>query len=240
MAVDNAPAPNGLKTAWDIIVAPKAAFESIRAVPTWGWAVLITIVVGSICSYLMTPAMMHAYAGTFAHQAATDPRISSLSPEDQQRTLAIGTKAVAFTWMFVIVFVPIFAVIGAAVLLLFDKIGGGQGTFGKYWAAACNIAIPSYALAVIVSALIVFVRGADSFGSMQEVQAAVPSLAMLAPGAGLKLVAFLGTITPFTLWGAYLNVMAMRIIGNTRPVPAWIGALLILVLPGLLASAGAR
>jgi len=240
MAVDVPQQANGLKVAIDTIVAPKAAFEAIRVVPTWAWALLIAIVVGAIGTYLMTPAFVHAYPGTFAQQAQSDPRIASMTPEQQQAIVAFTQKTLAFGWIFVVFGVPFGALVATVLMLIFDKIGHGEGSFLKYWAASCNIAIPSFALGSAVAAIIVLVRGADSFPTLQSVQEAVPSLAMVAPGAGAKTTAFLATITPFTLWGVGLNVAAMRIIGRVQAVPAWLAALVILIVPALFAMAGAK
>jgi Yip1 domain len=239
MAVDT-PKANGLKTVVDTIVAPKEAFESIRVAPTWTWALLIAIVLVAISSYLLTPALVHAYPGTFAQQVATDPRLSGMSQDQQQTVMAFGEKAIGFGWIFAVVAVPFFALIAGVIMLIFDKIGRGQGSFAKYWAAACNIGIPAFALGAVVSAIIVLVRGADSFSTVQAVQEATPSLAMLAPAAGAKMSAFLAVITPFALWGLVLNVVAMRTIGRVGAVPAWLAGLAIILIPALLAMAGAK
>lgn len=239
MAVDTTKV-NGLKTVVDTIVAPKAAFESMRVAPTWGWALLISIIIGAAASYLMTPAFAHAYPGTFAQMVASDPRLAGATPDQQQAALAFGEKIISFNWVFVIFGVPIAALIASVVMLVFDKISHGEGGFSKYWAVACNIAVPVVGVGGIVSVIIVLARGADSFATVQAVQEAVPSLAMAAPGAGAKLAAFLATITPFTLWGFGLNVVAMRIVGRVGAVPAWLAGLVILLVPGLFAMAGAK
>jgi len=240
MAVDTSPQPNGLKVALDTIVAPKAAFESIRVAPTWGWALLIAVVFGTFATYLITPALVHAYPGTFAQQLARDPGLSSLSSEQQQAALSIGEKALEFSWLGGIIGVPVIAIVSALVMLIFDRIGHGEGSFAKYWAAACNIAIPGLTLAGVVAAIIVLLRGVDSFPTEQAVQLAMPSLAALVPSTNLKLVAFLAAITPFSLWALYLNVAAMRIIGRVSLVPAWLAALVMFLVPAIFAMAGAR
>jgi hypothetical protein len=239
MAVDT-PKANGLKTVVDTIVAPKEAFEAIRIAPTWGWALLIAIILGAGASYLITPALLHAYPGTFAQQAASDPRIASMSQEQQQALEAFGEKALSFGWIFVIFGVAFGALVAALVMLVFDKVGRGEGSFSRYWAAACNIGVPALGIGTVVAAVIVLVRGAESFTNVQAVQAAVPSLAMVAPGASQKLTAFLTTLTPFTLWGLALNVVAMRVIGRVGTLPAWLAALVIFLVPGLFAMAGAK
>jgi len=240
MAVDTSPKPNGLKVALDTIVAPKEAFESISVTPRWVWAFIIAIVVGTLATYLITPALQHAYPGTFAHQAATDPRLAAMSEQNRQMAMTIGERVVGFVWIGMIFGIPLILLFAAVVMLIFDKIGHGVGSFAKYWAAACNIAIPGLALASALSAIIVYLRGVDSFATEQSVSLALPSLAWLAPNAGAKLAAFLGTVTPFSLWAVGLNVGAMRIIGKVSAVPAWLAALVMLLVPALFAAAGAK
>jgi hypothetical protein len=239
MAVDT-PKANGLKTIVDTIIAPKEAFESIRIAPTWGWALLISMILGAAASYLTTPTLLHAYPGTFAQLVASDPRLAGATPDQQHAALAFGEKFVSFNWIFVIFAVAFGALVAAVILLVFDKISHGEGAFSRYWAAACNIGVLVFGIGGVVTAIIVLVRGVDSFPTMQAVQTAVPSLAMVVPGAGAKLTAFLATITPFTLWGLALNVLAMRVIGRVGTVPAWLAALVILLVPGLFAMAGAK
>jgi len=135
--------------------------------------------------------------------------------------------------------VPLGALFAAAILLIFDKLGDGAGTFAKYWSAACNIAVV-VAIGSAVKAVIVLLRGTDSFQITQDLQHLVPSLIMLAPGASAKVGVFLSAITPFTLWACALNALALRVIGNTRPVLAWAGAAVLLLLPAVLASLATR
>ncbi len=240
MAVDSqAPQANGLKTVLDTIVAPKEAFESIRLFPTWGWALAIAIVLTAVGTYLMVPALQHGIAGSWQQMVAENPRLAQLTPEQQQAQLTISQKIIGFTWMFTIVAVPFFVLINAVVMLIFDKLGNGEGTFAQYFAAASNIAVPA-SLGPVITAVIVLIRGADSFNSPQAVQTALPTLAMLAPGASPKLTAFLAVFTPFSLWATGLVIAAMLIIGRTPKLQAWLAGAILIVVPALIATLGAR
>src|SRR5579875_1664243 len=142
MAVDaQAPRANGLKTAWDTIVAPKDAFESIRQIPTWGWALAISIVLTVIGNILMLPAIQHAIAASWPQTVSQSPQLSQLSADQQQSYLNITLKVTSFSWVFSIFVVPIICLIEALIMLVFDKLGHGEGSFAKYFAASCNIAI---------------------------------------------------------------------------------------------------
>ncbi|MGC2129791.1 MAG: hypothetical protein WA629_06815, partial [Candidatus Aquilonibacter sp.] len=110
-----------------------------------------------------------------------------------------------------------------------------DGSFGKYWAAQCNIALTNSVGAIVLTA-IVFARGVGSFMTPASVQEALPNLGILVPGAG-KLHAFLATFTPFTLWGAALVIVALTIIGRVPRIQAWLAGILAFILPGAIAVA---
>lgn len=238
MAVDTqAPQANPLKTVFDTIVAPKEAFESIRLVPTWGWALAIGIVLSVAGTYLLAPALQHAMAAEWPATVAKSPQLAQMTPAQQQAQLAVGQKVIGFSWVFVLFALPIFALVQALVMLVFDKIGHGEGTFTKYFAAVANISVPA-SLGPVVAGVIATLRGPNSFESMSATQTAMPTLALLAPGASPKLAAFLGVMTPFSLWATGLVIAAMLIVGRVGKIPAWLAGLVLLIVPALFATIG--
>ncbi len=237
MAVDT-PKANGLKTVVDTVVAPKEAFESIRVAPTWGWALLIALVLVLVSSYFTTAAGIHAVTTDWPNTVAKTPALAGETAEQQQAGLAFAQKIASFVWMFTPIFVIIAVLIGTIVMVIFNAIGRGDGTFGKYWAAQCNIAVIA-GLGALVLAVIVLIRGPDSFNTTQSVQEAMPNLGALIPGTG-KLHAFLSVFTPFSIWAMGLGIAALSIVGRVPRVPAWLGGILTLVLPGLIAASFAR
>ncbi|HEY5339854.1 MAG TPA: hypothetical protein VIK27_02415 [Candidatus Aquilonibacter sp.] len=239
MAVETAPRPNGLKTAWDTIVAPKEAFTSLRIAPTWGWALLIVVVVGMLASYLVTPAIIHGLTADWPNMVAKNPALSGLTADQQQAQLSVVEKVAALGWIFSPLIYAVWALLGAVVLLVFNALGHGDGTFAKYWAAQWNIALVTV-LGSVAVAVIVFVRAVDSFNSSVAVQTAVPSLAMLVPATSVKLHTFLAFFTPFSLWATGLEIAALATIGNVPRIPAWLGGILTLLLPAIVLGALAR
>lgn len=235
MAVDTSSKSNGLKVALDTIIAPKEAFESIRIAPTWGWALLIVLVLTLATSYLVTPAVVHGIQTDWPNTVAKNPALSGLSADEQQSRLSLSIKIASFVWMFTPLFILFGLVIGALIMLIFNALGHGDGSFGKYWAAQCNIALTNSVGGIVLTA-IVFARGADSFTTAASVQEALPNLGMLAPGAG-KLHAFLATFTPFSLWAAALVIVALTVIGRVPRIQAWLAGILAFILPGAIAVA---
>jgi hypothetical protein len=239
MAVESAPRPNGLKTAWDTIVAPKEAFESLRIAPTWGWAFLIVIVLTALALYLMTPANVHAVTTDWPNTVAHNPGLSAKSPEQQQAGLAFTVKITQLIWVFSPIYALIGALISTVILWIFNAIGRGQGSFGKYWAAQWNIALIT-SIGAIVLAVIVLARGADSFSSATEVQSAMPSLALLVPASAAKLHGFLSVFTIFGIWATGLEIAALTIIGRVGRMTAWLGGSLTIIISGLFVAASAH
>jgi hypothetical protein len=240
VAVDSPAKGNGLKTAIDTIIAPKEAFEAIRTAPTWFWAFVISIVVAAACSFLTAPALVHATTTDWPNMVAKSPSLAGMSADQQQKALAVSLKIDGFIWLGFLLFVPIGNLIGAAVMALFNAISRGEGSFGKYWAATCNIGVVYFGVGSILTAAIVLARGTDSFDTPQALQYAVPSLALLAPAGAVKAAAFLAAFSPVTLWVAALNVLAMLQIGRLPKLQAWLTAVVLLLVPGLLGAAFAK
>ena len=235
-----APQANGLKTMVDTIVSPNDAFASIRSVPTWGWAFLVTLVLGVVGSILITPATTHALAAGWPTLVAQNPQLQQLTPAQQQTQLNFVLKFAQFAWIGIIFFTPFVLLLQTLLLAVFNALGHGEGKFKHYWAASANIAVPSFALYSIVAAVIAMARGADSFNSLRSMQTSLPSLAMLAPDASIKLTAALATINPFSIWGAVLATIALLTIGRVSRVQAWLAGVLWIALPALFTFATAR
>lgn len=237
----NTTAPaSGLQTVVDVIVAPKAAFERLRTTPTWGWAFVIAIVVATIGGFLISPAVAHGIQANWPTMMAQNPRLAAMSPDEQQRAMQVAVNIARFLWILTPIFVAIAILVAAVIMLIFNAIGRGSASFASLWAVSANVAVPTVALSNIVLGIIAIARGAQSFDSTEAVSGALPSLAMLVPGAGVKLFAFLAAINVFNIWGAALVYLAMRTTARVAAISAVLTALVMLIVPGLLAAAGAR
>jgi hypothetical protein len=232
--------PNGLKTALDTIVAPKDAFERLRSGPTWGWAFLLALVLYAAGAYLLEPAITHATQTDWPNTVAANPRLGQLTAATQQHYLDFILKIIAFNWLFAIVILPIVILVQTIVMLIFKAAGRGSATFASLWAASTNIVVVSLGLGAIVLALVVALRGADSFERPLDVQTAMPSLALLAPAAPLKVHAFLAAFTPFSLWGCFLIATSMMLTARvSRPI-AWATGIVMLFVGASFFAMGAR
>lgn len=227
-----------MKTAIDIIVSPKDAFESLRENPVWGWALLVTLVLMIVGYFLQQPATEHASYGSMQHALATNPLYATLSDEQKQRVLARVAHPPAYQTAFgiatlaIVIFIA--TLVNAVILLAANALGRGSGDFKHLFAGSMAITVPSLGLYSLVLGIICRVLGADHFATVADMYRAVPSLALLVPGAGGRPAAFLAGIQIFSLWGCGLNILMMRVLAGVRNALSWVVPLLILVFAALL------
>ncbi len=234
---------SGLLNVVDVVVAPQAAFARLRVVPTWGWAFLAATLLGIAGSLLSQPAMLHAIATGMPAQLAASPAIARL-PAAQQATvirqqIAVFGFLARYGWVFTPVYVLLVGLVQALVMLIANAVGKGDGSFRKYFALSQTVAVVGLGLGSLITALIVLLRGAGSFGDMRAIQSAVPSLALLAPGAHGAPLGFLQALSVFNLWAAVLLALGMTTVGRLpRPV-AWTAAGLMLLVTAVFGAYGA-
>ncbi|HEV3155338.1 MAG TPA: YIP1 family protein [Candidatus Baltobacteraceae bacterium] len=235
-----APKVNGATTAFNVIVAPREAFETLRTAPTWGWALLIAFVLTAIGQYLVTPATIHAVQASWPAQVAANPSLAGMTPEQQQRALNVSVSFIRWAWIFSIISLFIGCFVTTIVMVIFKAIGRGDAGFKQLWCAAVNISIVSFGVYSILAGLVAMVRGAASYNSTADAYRAIPSLAWLVPGAGLKTVAFLAAFNVTGIWSAVLISMALIYVARTSKGVAAACGVAVLVVSGALLAAFAR
>ena len=231
---------NGLTTVVNVITAPREAFETLRIAPTWGWAFLVACVLVMIGQYLATPAVVHAVQATFPQQIASNPALAGMSPEKQQQALNTSLAIVRLGWLWSPITVLIGSLIVTVIMLIFKAAGGGDASFKQLWCASVNVAVVTAGLSGLVNGLIALVRGPAAYNSTSDAYMAMPSLAWLAPHAGIKLLAFLSPFSIFGLWGAVLIAMAMIYVAKTSKAAATACAIVTLAIVGAFLALGAR
>ena len=229
----------GLSNVADIIIAPNAAFERIRVVPTWGWALLAASVIAIIGGLLATPASFHALDVSGPALYATNPAVTQLPADKQpamiERMISYHRVAIRIQSFLIPVFILIGALFSGLVMTIANAVSRGDGNFKRFFALAVTVAIVS-SIGVLLNGLIAIVRGAGSYETMQSVQSSLPSLALLAPGAGKKLAVFLSTMNIATIWATALTALGMVAAARIKPAIAWVTAFLMLFAGGALLS----
>jgi hypothetical protein len=216
-----------LSIVMDVIVAPKSAFEAIAAQPRWLVAYLIVCALGMAGAILQIPVGEHVGLATIDHRAAHDPSMASMSAAQLDRVKSYTVIVQRFVWLMYPVIVIIAISIASVLLLVGNAIGRGQGTFGKYFAVAANVAIVNFGIYYLVLGTLCALHSPDSFQTQADVVRQLPSLAWLAPGAGAKLTVFLASINPFSIWSCVLLGLGLRTVGNVSAGVAYATAIVI-------------
>ncbi|MBV9439740.1 MAG: YIP1 family protein [Candidatus Eremiobacteraeota bacterium] len=234
---------SALLTIVDIVIAPNAAFDRLRAAPTWVWAFIVAALLAVVGSLLSQPAMMHALQTSMPAQLAASPQIAKLPPDQQQRMIALQLRVMrtvfSLLWLIVPVVILIIGLIQALIMLIANAVGRGSAGFKQYFALSMNAAVVGSGLAGLVIGVIVMVRGAGSFETTSAVQSVLPSLALLAPGARGALAGFLAAINVFSVWAAVLLALGMCRMGRVAAAPAWIAAALFVLSTATFSAFGA-
>jgi hypothetical protein len=232
----------GLLNVIDVIVAPKTAFERLRVVPTWGWAFLVATLLGIAGSLLIQPAVLHAIDKSLPAQLAATPQIAKL-PADRQaeaiaQALAFTKVVLRFQWLFVPIALLLAGVVQALALTIASAASHGDGSFGKFFALSETVTVVGSGLASFILALIVVIKGTDSFDSQNAVIGSIPSLALLVPGVKGALAGFLGALNIFSLWATALLAIGATIVGKVKASAAWTAAIVLLLLTAAFMAYG--
>lgn len=232
----------GLFIVADTLIAPSDAFEKIRSTPSWIWAYLIALVLVAVGSLLIEPGMKHAMQAGLPAQLAAMPSIASLPPAEQQaqiaRIVSMQMAFASFSWLMAIVAIPFVALIQTLVMLLANRIGGGDGTFRRFWSLAMNVAVPG-AIGVLLLGIIDYIRGTESFAHMTDLSAGMPSLGMLVPGGSPFVHGLLGAVTVIVLWQTILAGFGMIGVARIAKPVAWSTAGVFLLTIALFGAWGA-
>ncbi len=201
------------------IVAPQAAFDAIRERPRWFIAFIVISVLTLIAGFLSIAATIHATTA----QLATDPRMATLPPDRVKSMTDLTVGIVRYTWLFFPLGVLAFTALAALVLLGMSAIFKGDAGFGRTFALAMNVGV-IFGISQLVLGLIVAARGPEAFSSTLDVQMALPSLAWLAPGAGVKILTLLAQFQPFSIWAFVLYALGMSTVARISRANGYIAA----------------
>lgn len=228
----------------DIIIAPNAAFDRLRAVPTWLWAFIAASVLAIIGSVLFGPAMIHAIQASLPAKLAASDAVTKLPPDQQQKVIAMQlTFSKVFVQIGLPILTPIIILIAGAIqgliMMIANVVGRGDGSFKKFFALSVTVAVVGTGLNELVTGLIVLVRGANSFEEQSAVMGSMPNLGLLAPGVHGAMFGFLSALNPFSLWATALIALGMVRMARVSPAVAWAAAIVMLLVGALFAGFGA-
>ncbi|GAC1299271.1 MAG: hypothetical protein NVSMB19_03020 [Vulcanimicrobiaceae bacterium] len=228
MSLDPAPArSSGLALVWDVIVAPKTAFTALRERTHWGWAYLVTSVLGTLGAVLQIPVGEHIVRATFAHRTATDPQFQGLSPEKLQQALGFALATQHYAWLALPLIVMVAIALTACIFALVNVIGKGGSTFGRLFGLAANVALIGYGIGYLLVGLLAARVGPDAISTQRDLLGLLPSLARLAPENAPKLAALLAGINPFQIWSCVLIVIGLKTMTKLSPPLIYVTAIVV-------------
>jgi hypothetical protein len=216
-----------LSVVWDIIVAPKSAFEALDERPRWVIAYLLICVLGMAGALLQMPAQLHANIASIDRDAGHDPQMASLSPAQLENVKALTTNIQHFIWLAYPVIAIVFISVAALVLWAGAKAGSGRGNFSKYFAIAINVGIVQFGIAYFLTGVLCSLHSPDTFNSPTDISKLTPSLAWIVPSENPKMTTFLEAFTPFTVWSFLLLAFALRNVGKVSPPIAYVTAAIV-------------
>jgi hypothetical protein len=240
--VRRAGGPAGLQTAFDIAIAPRAAFKALRESPTWGWAFAIAALLGVIAAFAIGPIVGHTLERELPARLGASPQVAQLPADQREVFMAQEIRVSQTIAQFAFVAVPFGLAAGCAlqalIMLIANALGKGDGNFKKFWALAVNAGVVGTGLSSIALTAIVLLRGPDGFGSAAEIANAVPGLGTFVP-PGATAAAALGGLNVFAIWNAVLLAAGMTVVARLQRGPAIAAALVILLGTVLLPLVGA-
>jgi hypothetical protein len=216
-----------LSVVWDVIVAPKSAFEALDQRPRWLLVYLLICVLGIAGALLQVPAGTHVGLATIDRQAVHDPGMASMTPAQLENIKSVTTTIQRFVWIIYPVMALVAISIAAAVLLIGNAIGRGRGTFAKYFALAANVGIIQIGIAYFLTGLLSSLHPPDTFNSTSDILRLLPSLAWIAPSSSPKLTVLLEAFNPFTIWSFALLALGLQRIGGLSAPIAYGTAFLV-------------
>lgn len=181
----------------NVLHEPTAVFERVREKPR----ILIPYVVIVVALLVIAIAMRPFY------EAGIRGMVANLPPEQAARVDPSRQS------LFILVFTPINVIIalllGAGILWVLTSLTGNEARF-KVLMSVLAYAYVTFVLVSIVSAAVLFTRGAESVTSLRDLRPPI-GLDLFAPNASGFVAGLLNAINPFSVWGVWLTGVGIAV-----------------------------
>jgi len=213
--------PGPFAILWDVIVAPKSAFEALDARPRWLVVYVVICALGMLGAILQIPIGEHVGMATLAQRAAHDPQMANMSPKQLANIQNASTTVQRFVWLMYPVIAIFTLLVAALFLLVGNAIGRGRGTFVKLFALATHVGIITLGINYALVGVLCSLHSPDAFNSESDILRLIPSLAWFVPDASPKLTVLLEAGNPFTIWSLILLALGMKTIAKVSNLVAY-------------------
>lgn len=190
-----------LEKFWKVLASPKEAFAAIAQDPRIIWPGLIIIAISLTCTLVNMPETRVYTEQTMA--------ASGMSPDQIALTMNFVVPIVIIGTIFAL---PLFWLVEAAILALYNQISVGEARFKQLFSVAVFAGIPLIIKTVIFAGLI------KTMGYKNALQVST-SLAIFsgnADSAGF-FYRLLGQIELFSIWGLILLILGGAIAMKKKP-----------------------
>jgi hypothetical protein len=212
-----------------VITSPRATFENVVAVPRpVGILLVVALVIGvvsSIPQFTETgrQAVLTAQLDALGRQGA-------VTPETAARLETFSHYLPIVTIVSSLIFLPVMALIISAIYwAIFNVVLGGTATYKQVLAIITHSQVIG-ALAVLVGLPFMLSQPTLKFGGPFNLGALAPMVE-----EGSRLARFLGNISVFSLWGAFVTATGLSVLYRRKLMAILIT---VLVLIGLMAYVG--
>ncbi len=221
----------GLATYFEVLVAPRRAFEQLASTRTWGWAALCGLALTLVALFLSEPAQLHILALSEAH------RMASLPPGQRfQEQIAIAQIAPLRRTLFIVGAVSVPWLVWALIslfLFVVTVIGRGHPNLGNAWVAALNSYGVYGVTSVLNAALVALHNPATILGPSDLLR--LPSPGWLFPHAP-QLAAFLSAYNVGAIWYYAVVAIALEKLLRVPRVPSLVATFAYSLLYGVFAA----
>jgi hypothetical protein len=224
---------------WEILIAPRSAFASLRERPRWGLAFLVAAALGTAGALLQVPAREHVAGLLLTSDAGTGSALAAMSDARRRQAEDFALAVVHWTWLAYPLLIALAIGLATSVMLLATTLAGSRGGAARLFALAANVAIVNFGIGYLALGAIMTLRGSGDFASDRDLLIALPSLAWLAPQASPALATVLAQINPFALWSCVLLVLGLGEVADA-PLGAALPAAVLISFGGAALAPLAR
>lgn len=210
-----------------VFFEPGKTFQDVAERPRWVVPMLLLIIVS-----VLTMALYSQHVGwerMIRHQLETNSRVAQLTPEQREQAIATQSRlAPIFGYVGVIVGIPIYFLISAAVLLAI--VAGMMSVPVKYKQV---VAVMCYAgltglVSGVLAIVVMFLKNPDDF-NLQNPLVFNPGAFMDPTTTSKFLYSLAGSLDLFVFWNIFLIATGLKAAGGKRI--SFGGALFAVVLP---------
>lgn len=217
---------NDVTGTFNFLIDPKGAARHVHSKWFWVAPVILMSIIGIAAGIMMQPIVRHVLEVT--------PPPPNVSPEQYQRSMAIGVKISQFMVYLAPIMVIVTVAIDALVLFATCSVMSVKASFRSLFNLAAGTALITSLAALATAAVLV---GKGEVSTQAELRPPLGLDIFMPETANKYLVAFVGYFSVFELWWI---VMTVLVISAAFKVDKGKAAMIVtpLVLLGLLARVG--